>query len=85
MKTYRVFTTRHYIAVDWYDVRAVNAGIARRNAVNAVKRLRPDARAEATDNGWHGDDPVTVPRIGYHAFGTHRMKKIAPGVYKGAQ
>ena len=80
-KTFRTFVTRHYIAVQWYDVRAVSAPEARRKAERAAHALLPDARADATDNGWHGDDPIIVKRIGQRATGRHAMRRVAPGVY----
>ena len=82
MKTYRVFSTRHYIAVEWYDVRAETKAKARSLAQRTVRRRRKDDRAVATDNGWHADDPIVVPRIGSGA-GTHKMTRVAKGVYRG--
>jgi hypothetical protein len=52
MKTYRVFVTRTYIAVRYYDIEAGSGRDAEKVAVAAANKLVPDARAEATDNGW---------------------------------
>lgn len=81
-KTYRVFVTRHYIAVDWMDVVATSPGRARSRAEAVARKIRPDARAEATDNGWIGDEPVEVPRPGARNKGTHKMTEIRKGVFR---
>ncbi len=81
---YRVFVTRHYIAVDWFDLQAESPAKARRIAERQARRQKPDVRAEATDNGWHADEPVTVRHAGQFGSsgkGRHKMKEIAPGVF----
>ncbi len=69
MGTYRVFVTRTYIAVRYYDVEAGSERDAEKIAVAAAKKLVPDARAEATDNGWMPENPagcaVEIPNLGY--------------------
>jgi len=65
MKTYRVFLTRHYVAVEYYDVEASTPAKAKRAAETAVRNLMKDMRAQATDNGWHGDKPTEIPSLGY--------------------
>lgn len=81
---HRVFVTRHYIAVQWYDVRAKNPAQARRRAEVAARKLQPDARATATDNGWIADEPtaiVAVGQCGSDGRGRHQMREVCPGVW----
>lgn len=85
MATYRVFVTRHYIAVRWYDVEADTPRKARNAARKAARTLSPDPRAEATDNGWIADDPVAIEYVG--SFGAeagemHDMNEVLPGVFE---
>ena len=81
-KAFRVFVTRHYIAVEWYDIKAPTPARARRMAERTARGLVPDARAVATDNHWHADDPTDIPFVGSAACGKMRMKRIAKGVYR---
>lgn len=81
MKTYRVFVTRHYVAVDHFDIEADKPSIAKQRAEAAARQRTPDARTQATDNGWIGDNPVEIERPGYWAHGTHEMIEIRPGVF----
>ena len=64
MNTYRVFVTRHFIAVQFYDVEAENEKDARKVARKAAETLEPDVRDEAADNGWRADDPTEISHIG---------------------
>ena len=64
MKTYRVFVTRHYIAVDYFDIEATKPLTARNAAVKAAYKLRFDPRSEATDNTWLADEPVEISKLG---------------------
>lgn len=81
MKTYRVFVTRHYIAVDWIDLKADSPAKAKRKAEKLIAKERPDARAEATDNHWHADEPVEVDHPGAFNSGTHKMREIDVDAY----
>jgi len=63
-RTYRVFTTRTYTAVKFFDILADSPAAARRLAKRAAKRLYPDMRAVATDNGWISDDEVEIAHLG---------------------
>jgi hypothetical protein len=81
-KVFRVFVTRHFIAVEWFDVRAATPAKARRKAEKAAKRL-PDPRATATDNGWHADPPVEVVAPGSYKGGKrHAMREVDDGVFR---
>jgi hypothetical protein len=76
MKTYRVFVTRHYIAVEWFDIKAKSPAKAKRLAKAAAYKVAYDARQDATDNGWIPDEPVVVKRPGAYAGGTLKMQSI---------
>jgi len=65
MNKYRVFLTKHYIAVEFYDIKAKDKKIAKRIALKVANKLKKDVRNEATDNGWIVDDPVEINYIGY--------------------
>ena len=65
MKTYRVFTTRHYIAVEFFDIEAENEKKAKRLAQQAARKLYPDAREHAVDNHWYSDESTEIPALGY--------------------
>jgi hypothetical protein len=67
MATFRVFVTRHYIAVDFFDIESTNKKQAERDAEKAINALRPDTRAEATDNHWHSDEGVEIDHLGSSA------------------
>jgi hypothetical protein len=67
LKTYRVFVHRYYIAVTYFDIQSPNEKEAKKAAVKAAKKLKPDVRLEATDNGWIADDPTLIPHLGYAA------------------
>jgi hypothetical protein len=83
MTTYRVFVQRHYIAVEFFEVKAKSPGRARSLAERAAKKLRPDPRLKATDNGWIADDPIKIKRPGAYPDGwTHPVKKISPHVFQ---
>jgi hypothetical protein len=82
MATYRVFLTRHYIAVQWADVNANSPDAAKRLAERVVYRLQPDPRQTATDNGWHVDgDVVAVEQPGVFSGGVHDMREISTGIF----
>jgi hypothetical protein len=76
MATYRVFVTRHYIAVRWYDVEAPTPAKARRLAERVARKQVPDARQEATDNGWIADEPTAIPYIGVGLVGHYNMQQV---------
>ena len=75
MKTYRVFVTRHYIAVDFYDIEAETPRKAKAVARNAAYKLRPNPRMEATDNTWLPDEPVEIKRLG-HSVTPFKVKEV---------
>jgi hypothetical protein len=81
-KHYRVFLSRHYIAVQFYDVLAVDEKQARKLATQAANVERPHARQDAVDNGWIADDPVSIPRIGDTAAGVKPVAKVTINVFK---
>jgi hypothetical protein len=82
VKSFRVFVTRHYIAVDWFDVKAESPRKAASKARKYVRRARPDVRAEATDNHWQTDEPVELKKgIGSWDSGIHKMSEVATGVF----
>ena len=62
--TFRVFVTRHYIAVRWYDIQAKSAATAANVAVRHARHASPDVREEATDNGWIADPAVQIGIVG---------------------
>lgn len=66
-KTYRVFVTRHYISVEFFDVEADSPARAERAAEAAARHLYPDMRAVANDNGWHADQAGEIPNLGHAA------------------
>ncbi len=63
-KTYRVFVSRHYIDVCFFDVKAETSNKAQKVAEKAAYKLRADSRAVATDNRWHSEEPTPIPRLG---------------------
>jgi len=66
MGKYRVFLSRHYISVEFFDVEADSQAKADRAAEVAARHLYPDMRAVAVDNGWHAEDRATeIPHLGY--------------------
>ena len=67
MKTYRVFVTRHYIDVCFFDVESDSLLNVKTAARKAAYKLRADSRTEATDNGWIPDQPVSIERLGNSA------------------
>ena len=73
---YRVFVTRYYTAVNFFDIECETARQAASLATRAARQLRPDPRLEATDNGWIPDEPITIKRIGQHG----RPLRVAPVV-----
>ena len=75
-KTYRVFVTRHYIAVGWVDIKAVSPKGVKRKAEELFRKLKPDARAETADSGWVSGAPVVVEGPGAFQGGTREMKEI---------
>lgn len=78
----RVFLTRHYISVTWFDVMASTDAEARRKATKAAYKLKPDPRAQATDNGWIPDAPVILEAgIGSSVAGISEVVEILPGVF----
>jgi hypothetical protein len=62
---YRVFVTRHYISVRFFDIEADIPNDARKAAVKAAYKVEKDSRDIATDNGWHAEDPVSIEELGY--------------------
>jgi len=93
----RVFVTRNYIDVIYFDLFTDTPVQARRKAEAAARHVRPDSRAVATDNGWivrhdSGSDPVVIQGPGMRgdkpaipgemiAMGGRRFK----GVYVGTE
>lgn len=75
---YRVFVTRHYIAVRWFDLEAATERKARNLAERTARRLFPDVRAEACDNGWIADDPVLIDRIGQYGENLEHTHNMVP-------
>ena len=65
MKTYRVFLNRHYIAIEFYDIKAKDKNTAKRIAEKGARKLLPNVRNIATDNGWIADEPVKIKYLGY--------------------
>lgn len=83
-QTFRVFVTRQYTAVEWFDVVAPTAERARRLALDTVSHAQPDPRESATDSGWTADKPVTIKHIGQSEGGKEPMREIRPGVHQCA-
>lgn len=63
MKKYRVFTSRHYIAVEFFDIEADTQRKAKNLAIKTAYKLYPSPKT--TDNGWLADEPVEIPSLGY--------------------
>ena len=61
MTTYRVFLDRHYIDVIWFDIESDTPKHAEADALKAAKKIIPNSRARATDNGWIPDNAVEIP------------------------
>ena len=85
-KIHRVFVTRHFIAVRWYDVVSKTPAEARRKAKKqANTEDKAKIRAEAQDNGWIPDYdpvPVEIQKIG-QGEGTYNMVETqTPGVFQ---
>ena len=89
MKNYRVFVTRHYIAVRFFDVRATSPKKAKTLARSAAYTICADARNEASDNTWLADEPQQISRLGKSSTGINKLKFILKrkegGVYQFAQ
>jgi hypothetical protein len=84
-KPYRVFVTRHYIAVEFFDVMATTPRRAKTMAKKAAQKLRPDPRLSATDNHWQADAPTPLENgLGSYAGGVSPLREVAPGVFKHA-
>lgn len=84
-KIHRVFVTRHYICCRSVEVIAKSSRAANRKAESVARKLWPDVRAAATDNGWIGDHPsVTLDRLGQSASHTFPVRLVAPGCYVDA-
>ncbi len=71
-KIYRIFLTR------------LSEKRARSKAERYIRKAKPDVRAIATDNGWHGDEGVELKCIGQ--FGknlesTHSMREANKNVF----
>lgn len=85
VKTFRVFVTRHYIAVERFDIKETTVRRARTKAKKAAYKVRPNPRAEATDNGWIPDDGIEIPRVGSYGEGGRYTDKtlveVVPGVF----
>ena len=85
--TYRVFVTRHYIAVRYFDVTTTSARRAEDIAKRYARRAYRDVRTEATDNGWQVDlnEPVDVGTPGGRGGLTpFAVVKVAPNVFEPA-
>jgi hypothetical protein len=83
-KLYRVFLTRHYIEVDYVELKSTSEKKARRKAETFMRKFRPDVRATATDNGWHSDDPVEIKHVGQFGKdgkGRHSMLELSNGIH----
>ena len=65
MAVYRVFVTRHYIDVIFFDIVTTDEKKARSLAKQAAKKFVPDSRLVATDNNWHSDEPTKIERVGF--------------------
>lgn len=76
-KHFRCFVSRHYIAVEYYDVTATTAKKARKLAEKVAQIQQPDPRLTATDNRWHSDEPVELERIGYGGANGEHTAKVA--------
>ena len=78
MKKYRVFVTRHFIDVCYFDIEAPT----QRKAVNAARksanalRDREQSRKVATDNTWIPDDGIEIENIGYPKPKSYKMKQF---------
>jgi len=88
-KIYRVFVTRHFIAVKWYDVVATSPKKAGRLGEKAAKEYSKgaDVRSEATDNHWHSDEPMEIGCLGYGGENgeyTEELKEVinVPGAWE---
>jgi hypothetical protein len=71
METYRVFVTRYYIAVEYFDILAKTERKAEKTAIAAAKALSPDPRLTAIDNGWIADSAVDIKFLGYPSTQKH--------------
>ena len=68
-KVFRVFVERHYIAVTYVEVTATTASKAEAKARKVVRKLQPDVRATATDNGWQAEPAIEIAHVGFHSPG----------------
>ena len=75
MNTYRVFVTRHYIAVTFFDIESDSKKHAKQDARKAAQELFPDSRSMAADNGWIPDDAVDIPALG-SSFAPFDVEKV---------
>ena len=64
MAVFRFFVSRNFISVRWFDIESDSLKHARSIARKAARKVYPDTRAEATDNGWIPDEGHEVERIG---------------------
>jgi hypothetical protein len=66
---YRVYVTRHYIAVKFYDIEAESEEKAGSLARKTVRKQLPDVRQTATDNLWQLDSVTEIPHVGHSSVG----------------
>ena len=74
--TYRVFASRHYIAVRFFDIEAESEKAARSLAERAANKICPDARAEATDNTWLAGEAEPIVELGLSATGKNKLREV---------
>jgi len=67
MNTFRVFLTRHFVDVCYFDVEAPTQRKAVNAAIKAAYMLRngEQSRRKATDNGWIPDNGIVIEQIGH--------------------
>lgn len=80
-KNYRVFVNRHYIAVEWFDIKAKSTIQAIRKAESTARKLYKDVREIAVDNDWQAEEPVEIDEIGSHAHGIYQMDEVSKNVF----
>jgi hypothetical protein len=86
MPIYRFFPVKTYRAVHWIDVEAPNRKTAEKAALMAMRKLDPDPRQTAVDNGWHIEGDSTsipeLPSISYPKPEMYEMQQIMARDYK---
>lgn len=82
-QVYRVFVSRHYIAVDWFDILTTSDTKAKARAEKLAQKLTPDARHVATDNGWRAEgESVIVGVPGEFKAGVHHMAEVSKNAFR---